>query len=102
MAIYRCEECDNLIDGDYDPAIEYGDGSICESCAEYLICESCDKQVEEGDLHEGNCVECNYEAKREAEDVAADNEYDRRKDERMSREYEQEQKDTARTLGEGE
>ncbi len=36
MAMYRCSECDELIDGDYNPGIESPTeefGLMCESCA---------------------------------------------------------------------
>lgn len=37
MAIYRCDECDQLIDDDYFPCVEhphYADQFCCEECAD--------------------------------------------------------------------
>lgn len=39
MAIYRCEITDNMVDDDWDPGTEYGDGLICEEAVEQVHCE---------------------------------------------------------------
>lgn len=71
-----CANCDSLVDDDYNPCLDWRGDLICPDCAEDRICETCEAQVEEGDLNDdGQCAHC---------------------------EYEQEQKDAARTLGEGE
>ena len=39
MAIYQCEHCDKLIDGDHFPCVEHPteeNAFCCESCAEEL------------------------------------------------------------------
>ncbi len=39
MAMYRCEECENIIDGDYSPCVEHPKDPTaycCESCADSL------------------------------------------------------------------
>jgi len=39
MAMYRCEECDQLIDGDYFPCVEHPtipEAFCCEECAANL------------------------------------------------------------------
>ena len=32
MSIYRCSECDETFDGDYDPCYEYDSKEVCEEC----------------------------------------------------------------------
>ena len=39
MSMYICEECDNLIDGDYFPCVEHPtepESFCCENCADLL------------------------------------------------------------------
>lgn len=48
MAIYRCEECEQMIDGDYDPCVEHPkDSSLfcCEACADEI-----EYQIEQDEL----------------------------------------------------
>jgi hypothetical protein len=79
MAIIMCANCDDMFDGDYNAPTEWKGECICESCAEYLVCGTCEASVNEGGLNgDGECLVC------------------------AGRSYEQEQRDTARTLGEGE
>lgn len=47
MAIYRCEECNQLIDDDYFPCVEHPTDPTafcCESCAQELE-EECDEDT---------------------------------------------------------
>lgn len=41
MAVYYCEVCDRLIDGDYNPMVEdpRGDGYCCDECSIELVAE---------------------------------------------------------------
>lgn len=41
MAIYRCDECDNSFDDDWNVGQEWKEGVICESCADANSCEYC-------------------------------------------------------------
>ena len=37
MSMYRCDECETMIDGDYDPCVEHPTDSTlfcCETCAD--------------------------------------------------------------------
>ena len=39
MSIYRCEECEQMIDGDYFPCVEHpteAESFCCEGCAEKI------------------------------------------------------------------
>lgn len=101
MAIYRCEVCDEFIDNDHDCGNSYKEGTACDSCSELVICGTCTGPVEEGELNnDGECGGCAWATEADKREAHADDQYDRRRDE--AHEYEQEQKDTARTLGEGE
>ena len=62
MAIIMCANCDDMFDGDYHAPTEWNGECICESCAEVLVCGSCEISVQEGDLdNDGNCKGCAYE-----------------------------------------
>ena len=42
MAMYRCDECEKLIDGDYFPCVEHptqADLFCCEECADKIEAE---------------------------------------------------------------
>ena len=100
MAIYMCEYCDTMTDDDYNPGSEWKDGLICEDCQEELICDTCEKQVTEGDLNDdGECASCAKATYKERKDAYLEDMADEVK---ISRHYEQQERDTARTLREGE
>jgi len=103
MAVYRCDECDNLIDEDYHGCNEHPKGMCCDDCATDLTCVDCEEMQEsESELDtDGLCYHCAYKAsemKRERAEYDADRRRDQMRDDRMSREYEQEQRDTHNTL----
>ena len=47
-----CANCDDMFDGDYNVPIEWRWVVICESCAVYLGCVTCEASVNEGDFDE--------------------------------------------------
>ena len=55
MAIYRCDECDQMIDDDYFPCVEH------PTDAEAYCCESCADKVEEREDKEFKRMKAEYE-----------------------------------------
>ena len=49
MSVYYCHECAEYIDGDYTPAMEHDNQTVCESC--YWTLTECD-------CGEWECDEC--------------------------------------------
>ena len=81
MAIYRCFQCDELTDSDYDPPVEFRDFNCCEKCAALVICSSCDVHVDEGELsNDGECGNCAYATEKDQREAHADNQYTERKE----------------------
>ena len=84
MGIYRCEVCDNLKDNDHDCGNDYKTGTACDACSELVICDTCRGRVEEGELNnDGECGACAYQTDQDAREAHADNEYTRRKENKL-------------------
>ncbi len=58
MGMYRCVECENFRDNDWDIGQEWEDGLICEDCAENHRCEWCGEMQGEGPLKFGMHLRC--------------------------------------------
>jgi len=55
MAMYRCDECEKLIDDDYFPMVEH------PTQAELYCCESCADKVEEEEADEFKRMKAEYD-----------------------------------------
>ena len=91
MAIVHCFKCDEFVDDDWNPCVDWKGELICPDCAETYTCLGCEAPVDDGDLDEdGNCVTCAYESRQDAEEAHADDLYTRKKEEELFKEYENE------------
>ena len=63
MAVYMCDECNNMIDEDYHGCNEHPKGMCCDDCACNLSCEGCEEMQEDESLLDdnGHCCACAYE-----------------------------------------
>ena len=76
MAIIMCANCDDMFDGDYHAPTEWKGECICESCAELLVCGTCEASVDEGDLsNDGECTACAYITEKDKREAHADDQY---------------------------
>ena len=55
MAMYRCDECDRLLDDDYEPMVEH------PTDAEVFCCEMCADKVEQEEDEEFRSMKAEYE-----------------------------------------
>ncbi len=66
MGMYRCVECDNLKDNDWNVGQEWEDGLICEDCAAEHSCSWCGELEEYSHkLKNGVHHHCRLEARDE-------------------------------------
>lgn len=80
MAMYRCFQCDALVDNDWHPCTEVNGELHCESCAEEYICEYCGEVMHDEDWKKmGMHLGCYDQAK-------GDYDYDQMKDRRAENE----------------
>jgi hypothetical protein len=62
MSVYMCDHCDDLKDGDYNSCSEWKGGLVCEDCTTLLSCIGCEKIMnDESELLEDLCGACHYE-----------------------------------------
>jgi hypothetical protein len=63
VSVYLCDHCDDWKDGDYNVCSEGSNGGlICEDCAAELGCVGCGKLMsDESELMDDYCPSCHYE-----------------------------------------